>query len=293
MASSHYQGFVGVTTSAWNKFRTDVPLSEYKQVPSLHVANDPVPSGHTGTYLINCNNDHTCRETVLNRINEAVRKYNGANNYTPQVAYLRYHKEAYSPLSATKLEMIREFGERVIDDDYAIVVGEDSVTLGIQIKSISEALSRMLSTASWLMWIFRNDEILDYSVKYAQKRQGLSIKDFMLHMAHQFPLHENWGNDSNENIALSLFAFMVGSGHDPRFPELHFNGPNNFALCNIEANTILRYTKKVLIPILVKKGATLTSTTGLEQNFPVHSALGTDLTYTLESILYREWVRTQ
>lgn len=237
---------------------------------------------------------HSCRETLLLKVFTIF----NAIAYAPildklAVVHIWYLYEGGYSITENHMEAMLEFGRRFFGSAFGQTfmltrVKGKGVILSVKLFQTG-MYHRFLYEASFILWIFRRTEILQYALKLESVR---SKEDLYLKLAEEFLRNDIWGDKANPVLNLSLFAYIMsnqdnGAGFLDRKEDL--NGPCR-AVLNTPVNILYYYYKCILLKIKDTSRGVIdfsgsSSESGLARAFNIFAELGKDTSKTEASSL--------
>jgi hypothetical protein len=291
----YYQSFVGVSFNDFPVFST---ASDLYQLEEEHPRLDYlVPPKDSGDYLVNVmsGSGKDCRELVMSYTQKVLNLYRDTDSsiigQTPRVVYIRVaatsNGHTFNPAYLKKINKLGEIVSRDERLDFQIKsLPDDYVQISFSAKP-GAMHTRNLCLSSVLMWIIRNDNILDWCIESSYS----SFRKLLYGLSQAFLDNEDWGNSSNENLLLSLFCFHIAENDVPVIENIVIDGPVTYAGKFITSYTMFNYIRRVILPLIIKQGKEVTVYTPLGNLVNIHSTLPTNFSTTFKAILLQESIR--
>ena len=173
---------------------------------------------------------HGCRETAIQAISRNLDKC--FNRGLPHsFGVIEVVKE--NNLSVEKMNKMIALYDRIFKRQFGslLIYVNDSGNLTFQFGN------SMTFIVSELLWIFRNDEVLDYAYK-------LEYNDNFWKSLSKYFIYDTVGDSSNSNILSSIFCYYLTLGLALR--NSYDNGPCNYALRSIGIGCLTKYVKDII-----------------------------------------------
>jgi len=214
--------------------------------------------------IFNIASVHDCREALLGEI-QAVRDLmklhssfcQGNRNrpvYTNPVVFVEYFGEYNTKgLDYSHRKYILEFYKKFMQhsSDFGIYIQEYEKILVLSYNPLSPMKDFQLS---FLLYIFRNIDIVREILKDFKDSEKVSFGEFLSYLSVKFLRQFSWGNASNPAMALSLFAYLL-TNKDIVLNYVNYdnlNGP--VQLCStIPSIIIINYVRDVVLPTITSK----------------------------------------
>lgn len=197
----------------------------------------------------------SCRESILYHASHHLKQINGL--YTSPTLLVEYYYEN-GDLDKERVDMMMKIGKLFFSGRYSPIKvlltpdNKNSVTvLYSWDKENSGELAEDLSKVSMLLYVFRNQEIMEEILDNFDEED--TYHAMYRFLAKEFLKHEYWSNAANPGLALSLFCYRVAENIMQRSMEFSVNGPSNLAMQISDATTMVQYLKEIYIPVKGKK----------------------------------------
>lgn len=197
---------------------------------------------HSGT--------HSCRETLLYSLHRSLSEISKHSYLSKAQVFVEYLQEGSSKLSDSHIEKILKFGEvflesrRNIDEFSVAKTASNSIVLTMY--EDSERSMTALCVLSMILWIFRNQNILDDVLEKFSSGKKSYLKPLFQYMAVRFLEESGWGDMSNQNLYMSVFCYFVSTGEVLRQNYKWFvNGPESAGKMGIPVESLVGYIKNI------------------------------------------------
>lgn len=272
MATSKYRAYIFVKKydSDYGKFLKDNPTEfsqHIRETPILTINNsrESMPATGAQQFADFVNNEkfpyevgftfsinHTCRETLLGELFLELQMLNFYNDqygvkYRFPMIFIEYFLESGNILEQQRIDLAMNFANNFLrESTFHLQVSEKSLIL-----SFSPSDDYMVFTASLLLWIFRNMDIMSYFTETAQDTKNLRFSYFMRKLSTLFLEHSSWQDEANPGVALSLFCYMIFRG----IPSLSINpvlisGPSRLAQQCVQPYLLQDYVEQIIHPLV-------------------------------------------
>ena len=184
---------------------------------------------------------HSCRETLLSEIFQNQKSIDFFEQYnvyfmkqssfrlSNSMVFIKYLTQDYTELTESHIRLMLEFSKKFLtkesNGNFHVQESEGNIVLSYKTESSMRSF-----TASMILWIFRNKDIMVNCLKKFENQSIVPIKNLWFYLSQKFLENDAWGNDANPNVALSLFCYGVSiyefSDH---YKEEWTSGPATFA----------------------------------------------------------------
>lgn len=207
-------------------------------------------------------NTHTCRETLIGEIYDSYKAFEFLENYRSNTAkdyydnsfnlnptvFIEYIKEYSENISPDTIKLILEFYARFMDRNSGsgFHVQKHGGNIILSYK-MNESMKNF--TASLILWIFRNTNIMVDCLKNFSSVEKVYFGNLLTYLMKGFLKNPGWVNTSNPSIPMSLFCYNLLKNGDSGYidPKI-IGGPVEFSIRASTPYTIFSYVKDVLIP---------------------------------------------
>lgn len=201
--------------------------------------------------------NHDCRETLLSEIRAGLKVLEHYNEYNvgyersetkfvnPTV-FIEYFEQYGADLHEDRIQLILSFAERFLHHEggAGFSVKRHGKSIILSYRNVDEPRHY---TASLILWIFRNTEIMEDCLKNVNTSES---KDKLWdYLSESFLKNSSWGNEANSVTALSLFSYYYIQSKYGTTSSVPFNGPVNFSQNGIPIDIVLGWIEKVLYKV--------------------------------------------
>lgn len=262
--SSFYKGTVVASNSRLHSIReipknanlekleisTTSEVREYGYELNLYSVSKTMVNNDKRYTMIKCGS-HSCRETLLNGFQLVLSQLNGNPYLQDEKVFVEYFKEGDKNLSEERIGKILEFGERFLDSgknkDSFSVIDSDKEGVVLYLTVDRSRFMTELYMLSMILWIFRNEKILDDVLKKFPKGRS-NLQDLFYYMSVRFLEEKSWGDLHNQNIYMSLFCHYASRGElFSGGNKWALNGPQNAGRLAVPVSGILEYIEEVYV----------------------------------------------
>lgn len=286
---SNYQAYLGVTKGKKGTFRKAANLEGLlKEHPITDEDHAYIMDYH---YMVACNNDHDCRETLINCTWNVIKALQSKPCWV-EAAYFRgydYSTVRFSPQIVAKINKLAMIVNNNRWKYINLSVEKGVAVIGIDLHERVEMATVDFPLASLLFWIIRNEDILTWCAKYADNNPTEDLTGLLEALSVRFLAEEDWGDDYNENLPLSFFCYNYANGGTYKSEGVS-DGPEYTAENNLSIYSMRNYVREVAIPFLKRNGLKESPKGyGPEDLFIVHDDLSTEFSVIFKSLLVSEW----
>lgn len=245
MASSTYNFLVSACNKSMERISEKTIQDALESDKTIKYAyGKEINLGETGAGFIMGNEEHTCRETLLNYAYKVVSRIMWGHQTAYKMCTFLYLKEKEIPLSKTRTDKIMALAHRI---NYPEILKIDLITYqsnhAIAVTIPCQTIKNMY-LALLLLWIFRREEILDWLLAHIGEFSG--YYSLLRFLSRQFLLHPEWGDTANNPILMSIFCYTFGNYNTS---DINHNGPVNLA-ANISTLRMSQYFENLYCPML-------------------------------------------
>lgn len=190
---------------------------------------------------------HTCRETMLDDIDDIIYKA-GAKDFLKGMRVFIVMEE---PLSDKLDKMVMRFGETFLWSSfcqYHVYKIDKKIVLTYRYEQ-SHAYSQAWA-ASLLLYIFQHERILEDLLK---QFKSSNLTDMYNYLSVAFLKNTSWGNYSNPCVPISLFCYHQANGLTFSQESIMGLGPVEAAYKYTKPNVLMNYVSDVFIKTTVMK----------------------------------------
>lgn len=196
---------------------------------------------------------HSCRETLLEEIRSSIETLNHYESYacykgqstlfSNYSVHIEYFEEGGRVLSEERIELILKFSQRFLSRNQgsAFCVQRYKDTIILSYKNTDSIRDY---TASLILWLFRNTEIMENCLENIKETS--SPKVLFNYLAKNFLRFSSWGNSANPVILLSAFSYFCTMSSVHSSTNNYHSGPASFAQAEIPSNVLSNWIENLV-----------------------------------------------